>query len=121
MRDGSVFVCDRSNSRIQVFRKNGEFLRQIVLEPETRSGGSVWDLVPSEDEPQRYLLVADGSNNEVHILIRETGERVGSFGGPGRNAGRFHWVHNIAVDSDGNVYTTEVETGKRVQKFRRLE
>ena len=110
-----------SNNRIQVFGKNGEFLRQIVLEPETLSGGSVWDLVASEDESQRYLLVADGSNNEVHVLIRETGERVGSFGGPGRNAGRFHWIHNIAVDSDGNVYTTEVDTGKRVQKFRRVE
>jgi len=51
MRDGSVFVCDRANNRIQVFGKDGEFLRQIVLEPGTRSGGSVWDLVPSQDGP----------------------------------------------------------------------
>ena len=121
MRDDSVFVCDRANNRIQVFDKDGEFLRQIVLEPGTRSGGSVWDLVPSEDGPQRYILVADGTNNEVHILTRETGERVASFGGPGRNAGRFHWIHNIAMDTAGNVYTTEVDTGKRVQKFQRVE
>jgi len=65
--------------------------------------------------------VADGTNNEVHILMRETGERVGSFGGPGCNAGRFHWIHNIAMDTGGNVYTTEVDTGKRVQKFQRVE
>jgi hypothetical protein len=60
---------------------------------------------------------ADGANNEVRTLVRETGEVVGRFGRNGRNAGKFHWVHNIAVDSKGNIYTTEVDTGKRAQKF----
>jgi ABC-type Na+ transport system ATPase subunit NatA len=57
-------------------------------------------------------------NNEVRTLRRETGEIVGAFGRNGRNAGEFHWVHNLAVDSKGNIYTTEVDTGKRAQKFR---
>src|SRR5262249_39681964 len=61
---------------------------------------------------------ADGTNNEVRTLRRETGEIVGAFGRNGRNAGGFHWVHNLAVDSNGNIYTTEVDTGKRAQKFR---
>lgn len=120
-RDNLLYVCDRMNNRIQVFRKNGEFVRQFVLEPATRGSGSAWDLIPSEDPGQRYLLVADGTNNEVHIVFRETGERLGSFGRPGRQAGDFHWVHNIAVDSEGSVYTAEVDTGKRAQRFKRVQ
>jgi DNA-binding beta-propeller fold protein YncE len=76
----------------------------------------VWDLIPS-DASQKYILIADGTNNEVTVLDRATGQSMGSFGRSGRNAGEFHWVHNIAVDSEGNVYTTEVDTGKRAQKF----
>ena len=118
-RDGLLYVCDRMNNRVQVFRKNGEFVKQFVLEPNTRGSGSAWDLIPSEDADQRFLLVADGSNNEVHIVLRATGERLGSFGRPGRQAGDFHWVHNIAIDREGSVYTSEVDTGKRVQRFRK--
>jgi ABC-type Na+ transport system ATPase subunit NatA len=50
--------------------------------------------------------------------VRDTGDVVGTFGRNGRNAGEFHWIHNLAVDSKGNIYTTEVDTGKRAQKFR---
>ena len=120
-KDNLVYVCDRMNNRIQVFKKNGEFVRQFVFETATRGSGSVWDLVPSEDPSQKYLLVADGTNNEVRITVRETGEVVGSFGRPGRQAGDFHWIHNIAVDSQGSVYTTEVDTGKRAQRFVRVK
>ena len=119
-RDQLVYVCDRMNNRVQVFRKNGEFVRQFVHEPDTRGSGSMWDLIPSEDPQQRYLLVADGTNNEVRITLRETGDVVGSFGRPGRQAGDFHWVHNIAIDSQGSVYTSEVDTGKRAQRFVRV-
>ena len=120
-RDELVYVCDRMNNRVQVFRKNGEFVRQFVYDPATRGSGSVWDLVLSEDAAQRYLLIADGTNNEVRIVVRATGEAIGSFGRPGRQAGDFHWVHNIAVDSRGTVYTAEVDTGKRAQRFERVQ
>ncbi len=119
-RDNLVYVCDRANNRIQVFKKSGEFVRQFVQESDTRGSGAVWDLIPSEDPSQKYLLVADGTNNEVRISVRETGEVVGSFGRPGRMAGDFHWVHNIAIDAQGNVYTSEVDTGKRAQRFVRV-
>ena len=42
---------------------------------------------------------------------------MGSFGGNGRYAGQLHWIDSIAMDSKGNVYTGEVEDGKRIQKF----
>ena len=117
MKDNLVYVCDRNNNRLQVFKKNGEFVRQFAYEPETQGSGSVWDLIPSEDPAQRYLLIADGTNNEVRITERESGEVLGVFGRAGRQAGDFHQVHNIAIDSQGSVYTAEVDTGKRVQRF----
>jgi DNA-binding beta-propeller fold protein YncE len=118
--DGLVYVCDRVNDRVQVFQKDGKFVTEYVLDPLTRFVGSVWDLVLSEDAEQKYLFVADGTNNEVHILLRANGVPLGTFGRAGRQAGQFHWVHAMAIDSQGNLYTGDVDTGKRVQKFRRV-
>lgn len=119
--DGLVYVCDRVNDRYQVFRKDGTFLTEVLLEPQSRFVGSVWDIGFSEDPEQKYLYVADGTNNEIHILLRKDGTRIGSFGRGGRQPGQFHWVHTMAVDSRGNIYTGEVDTGKRIQKFRRVK
>src|SRR5689334_663058 len=119
-KDGLVYICDRTNDRIQVFRKDGTFVKEFIIEKNTLRAGSVWDLDFWIDPKQTYLLNADGMNNEVRTLRRETGEIVGAFGRNGRNAGEFHWVHNLAIDSKGNIYTTEVDTGKRAQKFRHL-
>ena len=116
-RDGLLYVCDRTNNRIQVFRKDGTFVREFIVAPETKGAGSTWDLDLSTDAPQTHLYTADGENNQVWMLLRESGQILGSFGRNGRSAGQFHWVHNMAVDSLGNIYTTEVDTGKRAQKF----
>ena len=116
-RDGLVYVCDRINDRIQVFRKDGTFVKELFVEPRTAANGSVWDIALSRDPEQRYLFVADGRNNQVLVVRRETGEVAATFGRPGRSAGDFHWVHDIAIDSKGNLYTGEVDTGKRVQRF----
>lgn len=117
-RDGLLYVCDRANDRVQVFRKDGTFVREFIVAPATLGSGSVWDLDFLPDATQSVLLAADGSNNTVWMLDRAGGALVGRFGRNGRNAGDFHWVHNMAVDSRGNVFTTEVDTGKRAQRFR---
>jgi len=117
-KDGLIYICDRTNDRIQVFRKDGTFVKEFFVAKEKLQQGSVWDLDFWPDAKQTFLMNADGANNEVRTLLRENGEVVGSFGRNGRNAGEFHWVHNLAVDSKGNIYTTEVDTGKRAQKFR---
>jgi hypothetical protein len=65
--------------------------------------------------------MVDGVNNEMRIVDRTSNAVVGRVGRPGRFAGQFHVVHNVAVDAQGNVYTTEVNTGQRVQKFRRID
>ncbi|MGH7569102.1 MAG: fumarylacetoacetate hydrolase family protein, partial [Gemmatimonadales bacterium] len=116
-RDGLVYVADRVNNRIQVFRKNGRFVREAFLARATRAMGSVWDIALSRDSTQTYLFVPDGTNMKVWILKRDDLRVVGSFGRGGRQAGQFGWVHNLAVDSRGNLYTSEVDIYKRVQKF----
>ena len=116
-QDGLVYVCDRANNRIQVFRKDGSFVKEFFVEKNTLANGSTWDLELFPDQNETFIMNADGANNEVRTLVRDTGEVVGAFGRNGRQAGEFHWVHNIAIDSKGTIYTTEVDTGKRAQKF----
>jgi hypothetical protein len=120
-RDGLVYVCDRTNDRVQVFRKDGTFVKEFRVEPQTLQNGSVWDLVLSEDPQQRFIFIADGANGQIITLARETGEALTKWGRHGRQPGQFKWVHNIAIDSKGNLFTAEVGFGRRVQKFRRQE
>jgi DNA-binding beta-propeller fold protein YncE len=120
-RDGLVYVADRTNNRIQVFRKSGEFVREVFIAKETLGvgsiGGAVWDLAFSRDPEERYLFVPDGTGQKVRILARVSLAVVAEFGRGGRAPGHFGWVHNVAVDSRGNVYTSEVDIYKRIQKF----
>lgn len=120
-RDGLVYVCDRLNNRIQVFRKDGSYVKEFMIEPRTAGNGSVWDVVISRDPQQKWLFLADGRNNQVLTLDRQTGAVLGTLGRPGRYAGEFHWVHDLAIDSQGNIFAGEVDNGKRVQKFSRVQ
>jgi len=115
--DGSVYVCDRVNDRIQVFTKQGKFVREFFIRPETLGIGSAWDLAFSGDNEQKFVFVADGVNNVIWTLQRSDGNVVSQTGHAGRNAGQFHFLHQIGLDSAGNLYTGEADTGKRVQKF----
>ncbi|WP_441229866.1 hypothetical protein AB7828_07950 [Tardiphaga sp. 215_C5_N2_1] len=116
--DGLVYVCDRINNRVQVFKKDGSFVKEWFYEKATLGNGAVWDLAVWPDPKQSWLLTADGENNEIRVINRDDGKVVGTFGRNGRQAGQFHWIHAMAVDTKGNVYTAEVDTGKRIQKFR---
>ena len=115
--DGLLYVCDRMNDRIQVFQKDGKFVKEGFIARRSLGEGSVWDIAFSRDAQQTYIFLADGRNMKVHILRRDTLEELTSFGDGGRQPGQFFGVHSIAVDSKGNLYTTETYEGKRVQKF----
>ena len=115
--DGLVYVCDRPNDRIQVFKKSGEFVKEVRIAPATRGDGSVWDITFSRDAAQKYLYLADGKNEKIYVMDRNSLEIITSFGDGGRQPGQFFAVHSIATDSKGNVYTTETYEGKRLQKF----
>ena len=115
--DGLVYVCDRRNNRIQVFRKDGTFVKEASYARNSLGDGAVFDLAFSKDPGQTYLYMADGNNMKIRILRRDTLEELTSFGDGGRQPGQFYAVHSIAVDSQGNLYTTETYEGKRLQKF----
>jgi len=115
--DGLLYVCDRVNDRIQVFRTDGTFVKEGFIARRSLGEGSVWDIAFSRDPQQTYIFLADGRNMKVHILRRDTLEELTSFGDGGRQPGQFFGVHSIAADSHGNLYTTETYEGKRVQKF----
>jgi DNA-binding beta-propeller fold protein YncE len=116
-QDGLIYVCDRTNDRYQVFRRDGTFVSEHFVAPRTRLNGTVADLVPSRDAAQLYLFSVDNSNGVARVIRRADGEVLASFGRPGRYAGQFHVPHNIAIDGQGNLYVTEVDTGQRVQRF----
>lgn len=118
--DGLVYVADRTNNRVQVYQKDGEFVQEAFVRPETLGSGSVSGVTLSTDVEQRWLFIPDGTNNVVWILDRLSLEVVEHFGRLGKNAGQFYRLHNLAIDSRGNLYTTEVNAGQRLQKFDRV-
>ncbi|HET7085978.1 MAG TPA: hypothetical protein VFI23_14470 [Rhizomicrobium sp.] len=120
-KDGLVYVCDRRNDRIQVFTKQGKFLKEFLVHRETRDNGSVWTLSFSHDPAQTYLLIGDGINQRIWVLRRRDGAEVANFG-----TGFLHSVHQAALDSRGDYYIGDVGgdgprpgpgNGKSVQKF----
>jgi len=115
--DGLVYVCDRVNDRIQVFRPDGSFVTEGFFARDTLGAGSAWDIAFSKDPQQKYIFLADGTNEKVRIVLRQSLEEVTNFGDGGRQPGQFFGVHSIAIDSKGNLYTTETYEGKRLQKF----
>ena len=133
-KDRLVYVGERGQNRIEVFTTEGKFVKEFYVSPNTPGQrvadgcgglnntkfppcGTTYKLAISRDPQQKFLYVADGTNNKVWILDRQSGRTLGSFGGNGRYAGQLHWINAIAMDSKGNIYTGEVEQAKRIQKF----
>jgi NHL repeat-containing protein len=131
--DGLLYVCDRSNNRIQIFKASevgklcsnpaGEpnkcgFVAEIHVAPQT-SGGTSGTVNFSTDPQQTCMYVADLSNDVVYVINRQNLTELSRFGGGGRQAGEFHWPHMVTVDSEGNIYVGEVDGASRVQKFLR--
>jgi DNA-binding beta-propeller fold protein YncE len=115
--DGLLYVCDRANDRLQVFKPDGTFVKEQFYARNTLASGSVWDIAFSKDPQQRFIFMADGQNERVRIILRDTLEELTAFGDGGRQPGQFYGVHSVATDSKGNLYTTETYEGKRLQKF----
>jgi DNA-binding beta-propeller fold protein YncE len=118
--DDLVYVCDRPNDRIQVFTREGKFVKEIFVAPRTLGDGSTWDIAFSGDPEQRHMYVADGKNQKIYVFDRASLELLTMFGDGGRQPGQFFAVHSIVTDSNGNLFTTETYHGRRLQKFRYL-
>jgi DNA-binding beta-propeller fold protein YncE len=115
--DGFIYVCDRQADRVQVFKPDGTFIKEAQFAKNTLGSGSAWDLAFSKDPQQKYFFLADGTNEVVRVVDRESLTEITNFGDGGRQPGQFYGVHSIATDSKGNLFTTETYEGKRVQRF----
>ena len=116
-KDRLVYVCDRVNDRIQVFTPEGKFIKEAWVSKRTLGDGSTWDIAFSNDPQQKFIYLADGHDEKVWILDRQSLDILTSFGDGGKMPGQFYAVHSIATDSKGNIYTTETYDGRRLQKF----
>jgi DNA-binding beta-propeller fold protein YncE len=134
--DGKMYVCDRGNDRIQVFDihdpalgkpcsntagasgKCGFVAEQFVSE-HTNIIGTAVSLNFSKDDAQSCLYIGDNANMTIYVLNRSNLQELGRLGRSGRMPGDFHWLHQVSLDSKGNIYTGEVDTGKRIQRFLR--
>ena len=115
--DRLIYVCDRVGNRLQVFTPEGKFVKEGFFAKNTRNAGSAWDIAFSRDSDQRFIFMADGVNEKVRVIERQTLQELTTFGDGGRQPGQFYGVHSIAIDSKGNLYTTETYEGKRLQRF----
>ena len=117
--DGLVYVGDRSNNRLQVFRLDGTFVKEAFISRNTlQAEGTVHAFATSPDRDQRFLYVVDGSNKAIRVLDRQTLQTVARIGGhAGHNAREFFHVHGIAADSKGNLFIGEVNNGMRYYRY----
>jgi DNA-binding beta-propeller fold protein YncE len=116
--DGLVYVGDRNNNRIQVFKIDGAFVKEAFVDRKwTDPSGTVCGLTFSADAPQQFLYDA-GCDNHIHILNRDTLQELGKLGRLGHYPGQFYHAHTIAVDSKGNLYVGDASgDGRRSQKL----
>ena len=130
--DGMLYACDRGNNRVQVFDVNevgGEcsnpdaepgvcgFVRDISIAPQSYANGTATTAAFSTDPGQTCLYVGDLANGTFYIVNRENAHELDRIGRSGRQIGEFHWIHILATDSQGNIYTGEVDSGQRIQRF----
>jgi hypothetical protein len=116
--DDLVYVADRSNNRIQVFKADGTFVKEVFVARNIGTPtGTVNSLAFSADSRQQFLYVSSGDEH-IRILNRDTLQVIGQFGRLGHYPGQFYHAHAIAVDSKGNIYHAEADMdGRRVDKF----
>jgi len=131
----NVYVADRGNSRIQVFDKDGKFLRQIVIDlpvpPDAKPAigkipdeammaggtfhpGSPWAICITPP-PHQVLYSSDSWPGRIYKLSLD-GKVLGMLGQSGKQLKQFGWIHALACPSENVIYAAEL-LNWRVQKL----
>jgi DNA-binding beta-propeller fold protein YncE len=116
-KDGLVYIADRGNRRIQIFTTTGKYVNQVFINRSGPANASAAGIAFSPDPDQKYMYVADYGNSHVVVLDRKSLAVLYQFGARSGRPGDFQGIHNLAVDSKGNLYTAEVAPGSRAQRF----
>lgn len=114
-KDGLLYVCDRLNNRIQVFKKDGSFVTEQFYKPTTGGSGSVGNVSMWPDANNSFMVMNDPGNFQTVILRRSDLKEVSRFGHYGTWAGEYESPHQMEFDLKGNIYTSE---DHRVQKLK---
>ncbi len=122
--DGLVYAADRGGKRVQVFTIEGRYLAQVWIDRWCLAAGqgcgngeTAASVAFSADREQQFLYVASRSPARIWVLDRRSLTLLDSFGRPGIAPGEFNVLHHMTTDSKGNLFTSEVQDGRRVQKF----
>lgn len=115
--DGIVYVADRTYRRLQLFTLEGKFLREAKLTADGAVAPVPAGFAFSSDPKQQFLYVVDSGPMRVVIFDRATMTQIGAVGMRGPSPGEFDIVHHMASDSKGNLYTAEIVTNRRAQRF----
>ena len=103
-KDDQLYISDSYNHRVQVFTKDGTFLRKWG----TYGAGEgelnlPWGITVDKEGD---VYVADWKNSRVQKFSPD-GEFLAAFGGPGSGDGELHRPSGVAVDKDGDVYVAD--------------
>jgi predicted membrane-bound mannosyltransferase/DNA-binding beta-propeller fold protein YncE len=115
--DGSVYVADTWNHRVQKFTADGAFVAMWGAKPGTETADEVAFYGPRSVvvDAQGRLFVADTGNKRI-VILSPDGKLLGQFGTPGAGDGQLDEPAGIALDESGRVYVADT-WNHRVQIF----
>jgi len=128
-RANNVYVADRQNRRIQVFDRDGNFQRFILLNvpydkmrhpvlgnlaPHPPDETQPWTICITQG-PTQYLFTSDSEPGRIYKLGLD-GKILGMFGESGHDMGQFNWTHGLACPSENTLYVADMNNW-RVQKI----
>lgn len=113
--DGSVYVTDTWNHRVQKFTANGQFITKWGFFGTAESPDAFWGPRGIAVDSQGHVYVADTGNKRISVFTSD-GTPVAQFGGQGFEAGKFDEPVGVAVDKQGKVYVSDT-WNQRIQVF----